>query len=209
MKSIRITAAALAIMLALLAFASCTPGKPETTTVAVTTEAETTEAVTTEAVTTEAETTAADTAEETAQDGRLVFEGISIELPAGFTTTESVTSGQKVITAVPPEYPAKSDNITLTSGVDKVDNYTKESLQLMYDQIFGAGAVTDLTVTRDKFGDLDRVIITYNVTVNGSAMKQKSCNYFSGDKVVVITFTDVTGSYVSEFDAAYESIQKA
>ena len=205
MTSIRITAAALAIMLALLAFASCTPGKPETTTVAVTTEAETTEAVTTEAVTTEAETTA----EETAQDGRLVFEGISIELPAGFTTTESVTSGQKVITAVPPEYPAKSDNITLTSGLDKVDNYTKETLQTMYDQIFGAGAVTDLTVDRDKFGDLDRVIITYNVTVNGSAMKQKSCNYFSGDKVVVITFTDVTGSYVSEFDAAYESIQKA
>ncbi len=203
MKSIRITAAALAIMLALLAFASCTPGKPETTTAAVTTEAETTEAVTTEAETTEAVTTEAvtteaeTTAEETAQDGRLVFEGISIELPAGFTTTESVTSGQKVITAVPPEYPAKSDNITLTSGVDKVD------------QIFGAGAVTDLTVDRDKFGDLDRVIITYNVTVNGSAMKQKSCNYFSGDKVVVITFTDVTGSYVSEFDAAYGSIQKA
>ena len=83
---------------------------------------------------------------------------MSIELPAGFTTTESVTSGQKVITAVPPEYPTKSDNITLTSGVDKVDNYTKETLQTMYDQIFGAGAVTDLTVTRDKFGDLDRVI---------------------------------------------------
>ena len=63
MKSIRITAAALAITLALLAFASCTPGKPETTTAAVTTEAETTEAVTTEAVTTEAETTAEETFE--------------------------------------------------------------------------------------------------------------------------------------------------
>lgn len=169
----------------------------EETTEEVTTD-EATEEVTTDETT--EDTTAADTA---ADDGKYVFEGVSIVLPEGFSV---VSSGMTL--AVYSDYPEHSDNISFVSAAsDEFSNYTKETLESTYTTLFGS--IENFTYEAKNEDGYDLVTVAFDVTYNGVPMHEKSCTYFFSGKSVTISFTSVSGEFDDAFDQAQKSIQIA
>lgn len=174
----------------------------EETTEEITTAEETTEEITeqetTEEVTTGEETTTAETEE---NDGKYVFEGVSIVLPEGFTV---VSSGMTL--AVYSDYPEHSDNISFVSvASDEFSNYTKETLESTYTALFGS--IENFTYEAKNEDGYDLVTVTFDVTYNGVPMHEKSCSYFFSGKSVTISFTSVSGEFDEAFEQSLQSIQ--
>lgn len=174
----------------------------EETTEEITTAEETTEEITeqetTEEVTTGEETTTAETEE---NDGKYVFEGVSIVLPEGFTV---VSSGMTL--AVYSDYPEHSDNISFVSvASDEFSNYTKETLESTYTTLFGS--IENFTYEAKNEDGYDLVTVTFDVTYNGVPMHEKSCSYFFSGKSVTISFTSVSGEFDEAFEQSLQSIQ--
>ena len=174
----------------------------EETTEEITTAEETTEEITeqetTEEVTTGEETTTAETEE---NDGKYVFEGVSIVLPEGFTV---VSSGMTL--AVYSDYPEHSDNISFVSvASDEFSNYTKEALESTYTALFGS--IENFTYEAKNEDGYDLVTVTFDVTYNGVPMHEKSCSYFFSGKSVTISFTSVSGEFDEAFEQSLQSIQ--
>ena len=174
----------------------------EETTEEITTAEETTEEITeqetTEEVTTGEETTTAETEE---NDGKYVFEGVSIVLPEGFTV---VSSGMTL--AVYSDYPEHSDNISFVSvASDEFSNYTKETLESTYTALFGS--IENFTYEAKNEDGYNLVTVTFDVTYNGVPMHEKSCSYFFSGKSVTISFTSVSGEFDEAFEQSLQSIQ--
>lgn len=174
----------------------------EETTEEITTAEETTEEITeqetTEEVTTGEETTTAETEE---NDGKYVFEGVSIVLPEGFTV---VSSGMTL--AVYSDYPEHSDNISFASvASDEFSNYTKETLESTYTALFGS--IENFAYEAKNEDGYNLVTVTFDVTYNGVPMHEKSCSYFFSGKSVTISFTSVSGEFDEAFEQSLQSIQ--
>ena len=187
----------LAVIVVLGVLASCTSGKGETTEAGTTAAQENTTAE----VTTAEATTEETTAEAIVNPVDYTYSGITITIPGDFT--ENDQSGIKLL--VPPTYPNQADNITLTVGTGDSSAYTEELLRTTIQQLLGEPQ--DFSFTKDKFGDFDRIVVSYAINLNGVRMTQETVYIFGDGKVYNVTFTSVSDDFKRTFSAVRDSIR--
>ena len=138
--------------------------------------------------------------EETAKP--FTFGGLTMVLPDGFYMTETAI-GQLV--AVPEDYPTHTDNIAFTESEGSIDGYSEETLLAVYESLFES--VENYQFLRTDGDEYSTVIIDMDYVYSGVPMHMRSCSYFFSGKVVVITFTSVSGAFDEEFAETQQTVQ--
>ena len=131
--------------------------------------------------------------------GPFTFGGLSMVLPEGFVVTES-TKGMPM--ALCEDYPTHTDNISFTESEGLVDYYTEEILKSSYETAFGS--VENFVYVRTDGTDYDTTITDMDIVYSGTPMHMRCCSYFFSGKVIMITFTSVSG----DFDDAFAEMQQ-
>ena len=132
---------------------------------------------------------------------------LTITVPEGFK--ESPQSADNVKVYVPGDWPAHSDNISISfvNQADNPANYTSASLRQLIENSLQT-EVTGYKFSKDKVDGADRVTASYNVVVNGISMDQEMIVYLIGKKSTVsVTFTSVSGEFDDEFASSKASIK--
>lgn len=130
------------------------------------------------------------------------YDHISIKLPEDFKIIES--SGTPV--AVHSDYPARTDNITFNkSGADSIDNYTQDTFDTYYENLFKAfeGSNGFEKTTIDGY---DTILYSYNMSINGVDQSGVQVMIFGDTFTDFITFTSVSGDFDDAFADAADSI---
>lgn len=132
---------------------------------------------------------------------KYTFEGVSLELPEGFTVDDSSATP----IAYGPEYPDNTDNIAFTfSGADSASNYSQEIFEATYSALFGD--IESNSFEAVKISGKDAIKYSYSLSLNGVAMDQTQVMIFLPDKTVFVTFTSSSGDYDSAFAKCINSI---
>ena len=132
---------------------------------------------------------------------KYTYEGISLELPEGFTVDESSST----IIAYGPDYPDKTDNITFVyATADSADNYSQEIFESYYSAMFGS--IDSHSFDKTTISGKDAIKYSYTISMNGVEMDQTQVMVFLSDKTVSVTYTSVTGEYDSAFTKSINSI---
>ena len=187
----------------------------KTTSKAPVTETPTTEEPETEEPTTEEPTTEEPSTEEPVEavvpEGltEYHYEGLVFCIPEDFYEYRANSS---LVSLVSKDYPSVGDNMTLTKtpGVrDFSKTYSEESLYTIFttqmQKTYNA-EIEDFTYKADRINGLDRVIVRYSVNISGIEMRQITCVFSDGERIVSEAFTLTTGEYTELFEAAIDAV---
>ncbi len=202
------------------------PEQPATEPIDKTTsEAPVTEAPTTEEPETEEPTTEEPTTEEPSTEEPTTEEPVEAVVPEGLTEYHyeglvlcipedfyEYRADSSLVSLVSKDYPSVGDNMTLTKtpGVrDFTKTYSEEALYTVFStqmQKAYNAEIEDFTYKADRINGLDRVIVRYSVSISGIEMRQISCVFSDGERIVSEAFTLTTGEYTELFEAAIDAV---
>ncbi|MBQ7602160.1 MAG: hypothetical protein IJU49_08385 [Lachnospiraceae bacterium] len=202
------------------------PEQPATEPIDKTTsEAPVTEEPTTEEPETEEPTTEEPTTEEPSTEEPTTEEPVEAVVPEGLTEYHyeglvfcipedfyEYRANSSLVSLVSKDYPSVGDNMTLTKtpGVrDFSKTYSEESLHTIFSTTMQKtynAEIEDFTYKADRINGLDRVIVRYSVNISGIEMRQITCVFSDGERIVSEAFTLTTGEYTELFEAAIDAV---
>lgn len=141
----------------------------------------------------------------TTMDGNVqVFKyyGMTIRLPEGFKVGD--TSASTPI-AYHESYPSVADNITFTkSTASDISALNADVFKSTYESLFDTFNLKDYSQT--KIGGKDTIRINYAISMNSIEMEQIQYMIFDTDATYAITYTLLSDTYRSSFEASAQSI---
>ena len=152
---------------------------------------------------TESKSSTGGTSYEVADNGNYIYEGVSIDLPAGYHIS-SDSSG--TIITVPGDYPNTNQNVTFTKSTGQMTHITKEEIDSMYKDIFDgfSGCKEFNEYTIDGY---DAQYFSYDVKMSDISLNMAQLAIYLDNKAVIITFTSEVGEDFSVLKTAADSVK--
>ncbi|MGN0518760.1 MAG: hypothetical protein ACI4II_08575 [Acutalibacteraceae bacterium] len=141
----------------------------------------------------------------TTMDGNVqVFKyyGMTIRLPEGFTVGD--TSASTPI-AYHESYPSVADNITFTkTTASDMSALNADVFKSTYESLFDTFELKDYSQT--KIGGKDAIRINYKISMSSIEMEQIQYMIFDTDATYAVTYTLLSDTYRSSFEASAQGI---
>lgn len=180
----------LAMLIMLLAFASCGGDKPE------------------ESTAPSAEVTSVPDESAPEKTNTAEYCGISITLPDGFAEK---SKDNNMITYVNEATPKDSISFNFDDNTQaKMENFasfTEKYIVALLQTEFPELEKLD-TYTKKEINGLKCLCFSYKLTLDEKDYLMKQCFVLNGDKLIVVTLTDTTGTYITAFDECLNTISK-
>jgi len=140
---------------------------------------------------------------EVAENGTFVYEGVTIDLPAGYYIQ---SDSDNVITTVPEDYPYVNQNVTFTMSEGKSAHITEEDINSMYEGMFDnfSGCKEFNEYTIDGY---DAQYFSYDLEMSGIKLEMSQLAIYLDDKSVIITFTSEESEDFSVLKKAADSVR--
>ena len=130
------------------------------------------------------------------------YYGMTIRLPEGFKISD--TSAKTPI-AYHESYPSVADNITFTkSTASNIDSLSADVFESTYKNLFDTFELKDYAQT--KIGGKDTIRINYKISMSSIEMEQIQYMIFDTDATYAITYTLLSDTYRSSFEASAQGV---
>lgn len=126
------------------------------------------------------------------------FHGIAFRVPIGFKKYEE--SGVNLY--VPNDYPVHSDNISLSLGNEKFEDFNEGDYLAQIKQL---GEIDDFDFEKYDEDGYKYAVISYYLTISNIEMYQDVIVYFKDNESVTLAYTYVSDEYYDYLDASYYS----
>lgn len=130
------------------------------------------------------------------------YYGMTIRLPEGFQVSNTTASTP---IAYHESYPSVADNITFTkSAASDISLLNADAFKSTYESLFDKFELNDYSQV--KIGGKDAIRINYKVSMSSIEMEQIQYMIFDTDATYAITYTLLSDTYRSSFEASAQGV---
>lgn len=124
--------------------------------------------------------------------------GIIVDIPSDYVVTEG-----EIYLITTPEYPAKGDNITITSAAGSLDDFTEKNMTSALQTQFDFEKFNHYKKVNSSIKEQVVIFYDFDTVFNGVSMNIKQLNLQSGDNVVTLTFCLLNEELKEQFDRIF------
>ncbi len=143
------------------------------------------------------------TSDEIAENGTYTYEGVTIDLPAGYKIQ---SNNDNVITTVPADFPYTNQNVTFSMSEGNTAHITEEQVNSMYKDMFEGftGCKEFVEYTIDGY---NAQYFSYDVSMSDISLNMAQVALYLDNKAVIITFTSEVSADFSVLKKAADSVR--